>query len=264
MLSMETVVRAARMPALYTNVGAAYRNRFRSYAESDIEVSYHLRNGLDLVAARGPHDLKIINEIWLDRDYAAPGFTPQAGWTILDLGANKGFFATWALVTAPGSHVHCYEPDPRNARCLQQNVRAFGKGATAHNVAVGSAPGELTLFRIGGRAGQGSVYRSRAESRGEIVAEVPVPVVALAELLAPFGRVDLMKIDVEGAEYDILLDSSTTALANVDRIVMEADDVDPGNSGRRLTDLLAGLAERGFELVDQRRTVHFLSRMSRP
>lgn len=260
MPTVGTVGRAARMPLLYKNFPEAFRNRARPYAESDQDVVYRLRNGLDLIAAPGPHDVKIINEIWLDRDYAALGFVPQHGWSIVDLGANKGFFSSWALAEAPTARIHCYEPDPRNFRALCANMQRFSDAASMHQKAIGSSAGSLTLFRLAGRGGQASVFRSRAESRGEIVAEVTVEVASLADLLSGLGDVDLLKIDVEGAEYDILLNSPPDALARVKRIVVEADDFDPANRRRRVNDLLEHLRELGLVLAASRRTVRFLHR----
>lgn len=260
MPTLDTVARAARMPKLYANFGSAYLNRFRPYAESEAEVRYRLRNGVRLTAAPGPHDVKIINEIWLDEDYAAPGFIPTSGWTIVDFGANKGFFATWALTMAPDARIHCFEPDPRNVAALRSNLQPFGGSADVHEVAVGSQAGSLTLFRLAGRAGQASVFRSRAQSRGSVVAEIAVPVVAVGDLLPPLGRIDLLKVDVEGAEYDILLDTPPAALAQVQRVVMEADEVDPAKPSRAVGNLLDHLRGLGFSVAGQRRTVHFLSR----
>jgi len=249
------------MPILYKNFSDAFRNRARPYAESDEEVIYRLRNGLDLVAAPGPHDVKIINQIWLDKGYsAAPDFIPRPGWNIIDLGANKGFFASWALTKSPTSRVHCYEPDPRNFRALQENIKPFAGAATTHQTAIGASAGSLTLFRLAGRAGQNSVFRSRAESRGEIVAEITVKVIALADLLGDLGEVDLLKIDVEGAEYGILLDSPADALARVKRVMVEVDDFDPTNRQRSVNDLLEHLRKLGLILAARRRAVLFLHR----
>jgi hypothetical protein len=41
---------------------------------------------------------------------------------ILDIGANVGSFAAWALGRWPGAHIHCYEPLPDNFVLLQKNL----------------------------------------------------------------------------------------------------------------------------------------------
>lgn len=259
-MDVDTARRAARMPLLYRNVLTAYSNRVRPYRESDRTVVYRLRNGLSLRAAPGPHDVKIINEIWLDADYGAPGFRPQNGWTIIDLGANKGYFASWALSQAPMCRVVCFEPDPRNFDALRANLEPFQDRSRTEQAAVGATRRTLSLYRVAGRAGQASLSRARAESRGRIAARISVPVWPAAEILDEAGDVDLLKVDVEGAEYDILMDSPPEAFRRVRRVALEADAVDPSDPGRRVDDLLRHLAGLGLAERCRRRTVRFLRR----
>lgn len=258
MPSVDTVRRAARMPGLYGNFLTAFRNRARPYFDSDEQVVYRLRNGAELIAAPGPHDVKIINEIWLDGQYAAPGFTPRPGWTVVDLGANKGFYASWVLTQAPGARVVCYEPDPRNFDALTTTTAPFSGSVTLHQAAVGPEAAQLTLYRLAGRPGQASLSESRAVSRGTIVAAVTVDVHPLAEVLA--DPVDLLKVDVEGAEYAILCDSPAHTLEKVARIAVEVDPFDPNNPDRRPGDLFAHLTGCGFAQSGRRGTVHFFER----
>jgi FkbM family methyltransferase len=257
---VRAALRAARMITLYRNFPTAYRNRMRRYLESDKQVTYRLRAGVDLVAAPGPHDVKIVNEIWMNGEYAAPGFVPQIGWTVVDLGANKGFFATWALTRAAAVHVHCFEPDPRNAAALRHNIGPFADQVTVTEAAVGSTAGTLTLHRLAGRAGQASLSASRAASRGQVVREIPVPVVPTASVLSPLGDVDLLKVDIEGGEYAALLDVPAVTFDRVSRIAIEADEFDPADPTRRREDLLAHLAKAGFRTAHRTETVYFLDR----
>jgi FkbM family methyltransferase len=260
MLTTGTVLRASRMPFLYANFVAAYRNRALPYEDAQGHVEYRLRNGLRLIAAPGPHDVRIINEIWIDGEYAVKNFIPEPSWNILDLGANKGYYAAWALTKAPTARVHCYEPDPQNVAALRVNIAPFARCTSVRQAAVGSSAGSLTLFRIAGRGGQGSLYRARASLRGQIVAEVDVPVVSFSEVIKRAGYVDLLKIDVEGAEYDILLDSPPESFDHVQRITVEADPVDPCRSDRRTSDLFRHLTRHGFSQISRKRSVLFLAR----
>ena len=56
----------------------------------------------------------------LDGEYEVPyeAILP----VILDIGANVGSFAAWALKRWPGCHVHCYEPLPDNFVLLKKNL----------------------------------------------------------------------------------------------------------------------------------------------
>jgi hypothetical protein len=64
---------------------------------------------------------------------------------ILDIGANVGSFAAWALKRWPGAHVHCYEPPPDNFALLTRNLGQFaGSSVSLYNFAVG----DPTLTRL--------------------------------------------------------------------------------------------------------------------
>ena len=260
MQQVHKVRRALSMPLTYRNFVTAWFNRLRPTVETDRMVLYRLREGVDLIAAPGPHDVRIINEIWLEREYAFPGFVPEPGWTIVDLGANKGYYTAWALTMAPDARIISYEPDPRTYAILQANLSKFGTAFQTHQCAVGSAAGSLVLFRLAGRPGQASLSKSRALTRGEIVKEIDVEVIPFTDVVADLDHVDLLKIDVEGAEYDIILNSPRDAFDNVHRIAIEADDHDPDNPARPVETLLKHLRDVGYTSASRSGYLWFLSR----
>lgn len=259
-----TIWRAARMPLLYRNFPTAYRNRAMSYAKGgQSEVAYRFWNGTVVHGTDGREEVRIINEIWGDRCYAAPGFVPAPGWTVVDIGANKGIFALWALHQARHDlRLVCYEPSPRSFSYLERNIRRSVPDDMLHNAAVGAVAGDVTLYELVGRSGQSSLIQSKAKAaafRNKIV-ETIVPRVALSDVLAEFGPVDLLKVDAEGAEYEILADSPTEALSEVRRIVMEYDAIDSRDSSRNADDLFRVLATGGFSVREKDDHIAFLSR----
>ena len=60
----------------------------------------------------------IAKEVW---EYDIPGLELETPF-VLDIGANIGAFACWALERWPGAEVNCYEPVPANFDMLRQNV----------------------------------------------------------------------------------------------------------------------------------------------
>ena len=121
----------------------------------------------------------------------------RPGMTVVDVGANLGYYAVIALgCNAPAGRVIAFEPDPANHALLLRNLLPFGDRATARRQAVTAAPGTLTLHRHPDNKGKHSVFAAP-----DLDAGVPVAVTldgALAELGRP--RVDVIKLDVEGAE----------------------------------------------------------------
>ena len=130
---------------------------------------------------------------------AALGRPPR----VLDLGANVGLFAAWAAAHWPGAQITCVEPDAGNLAVLDAARQANGSGWRVIDAAAGAAPGELRF-----EAGRFAV--SRAALPGKDGPDViTVPVVDALELAA--GH-DVLKIDIEGGEWEILADPRLAAL----------------------------------------------------
>jgi FkbM family methyltransferase len=125
----------------------------------------------------------------------------------IDCGANLG--AVTKIMAAGGAEVHAFEPTPDAFAMLQKAV-AHLPSVQCHQQAVLDKPGHLTLYlhmnyaRNPARHSSGSSLfgekRNVDDSRG-----VDVEVIDLAAFIAALNRpVKLLKIDIEGAEYDVL------------------------------------------------------------
>jgi FkbM family methyltransferase len=167
----------------------AWRGEIVRFAGADFRVPGTRRIRLSVVAGNlRMHRL-------LDR-FVAPGAT------VIDVGANIGFNAIHAarLAGARG-RVLAVEPTPDNLEVLRCNLEtARVANVVVAPVAAGRAAGMRNLFVRGPRSAVNSLY---AESCYATVTEVlQVPVVPLDELVD--GIADVVKIDVEGAELDVL------------------------------------------------------------
>lgn len=122
----------------------------------------------------------------------------RPGMTVFDAGANLGYFTLlMAALVGPGGRVHAAEPNPRCAALLRQSVtlNGFDDRVTVHESPLGAAGGAEVVLRVpDGRPMNGHVVPgSGAESlRLRTVDEI------LGE-----GPLDAIKIDVEGAEWEL-------------------------------------------------------------
>lgn len=139
----------------------------------------------------------------------------RPGMVVYDVGANVGFTAVLAarLVGATG-RVVCFEPLPANARQINHNasLNSFSHVAVRQE-ALGTMDGEAA-FKLSAAPTWGMVARAGAAPDAEAgVTRVSVrrldSVVAEAALPAP----DLVKMDVEGAEADVLAGAGRTLAA---------------------------------------------------
>src|SRR6185437_14436606 len=117
--------------------------------------------------------------------------------TIVDVGANLGFFSLAARARYPKAAIHAYEPNPRIQPLLRSNTA--GMEVVIHPEAVGRTDG------IGRLIDDGPSNQARIEVRENGPFNYEVPQVSLAEVLRRTGaRIDLLKLDCEGAEWQIL------------------------------------------------------------
>lgn len=137
----------------------------------------------------------------------------REGDTFFDVGANIG---TVTLPVAATRRAEClaFEPEPRNAARLAENVDLNGlPNVTVIEAALWSAPGTVGLL-AGGPAGTGT--HSVVERGGDGV--TPVPATTIDELSGRGSRPpDVVKLDVEGAELEVLRGAAATLAAGAIR-----------------------------------------------
>ncbi len=193
---------------------------------------------------RGAMDVWSIKETFLDRMYERCGFAIQPGWTVIDIGAGLGDFTLFAAREA-GVRVFAFEPFPESFALLSENVALNRAGnAQVFSEAVGGVGGTLVLDLAGGEPLQ---FQSR---KAEITRPDSQMAVRARSLSDVFNKLklescDLLKLDCEGAEYDILMNAPPAVLSKIGRIVMEYHD--------RITaythhDLIRFLLEKGFRV----------------
>ncbi len=181
-----------------------------------------------------PHVNKVLQGEY-DIDYTAPAPV------VVDLGANVGSFAAWALHKWPNCVVHCYEPLPSNFELLRRNLGAL-EGTRVHlnNCAIGD-PSKTLLFLGQNNCGEASFF-----DLGEQGTE-QVEVVTRSPDCLPKGQV--LKLDTEGSEVDIL---SRMDSIDYDIVLMEFH----GDDKRRAVDaILIDYVLAGGEIMGPHRGI---------
>jgi FkbM family methyltransferase len=169
----------------------------------------------------------------------------RPGDVFVDVGANMGYFSLLAArAVGPGGGVVALEPAPATLAKLRANV-ALNPDANVRTVqaAAGARQARVPFYRAPWNDAESStVFRPRSEPAGEVDA------FPLAQLLseAERTRTRLIKVDVEGAEWDVVAGLAP----EVDRFPAEMEiviEVHPHlGEGRSAASLAAMLAPAGF------------------
>ena len=187
------------------------------------EYTVILTNGLKITLVGNTETRWPLEEIILRDDYEIKGLQPEPPRTILDLGAQIGIFSLYAKILFPQVKVYAYEPYPRYVRLLKKNI-------VRNHFQDSIFPFPLACYSE-------DVVRRKKQGKpltGEKAPEWFYPfnaAVSFAEILAAnrLRAVDLVKMDVEGAEYDILYSLKINDLERIHRLCLEYHDIDTTN-----------------------------------
>jgi FkbM family methyltransferase len=167
--------------------------------------------------------LQTFKEIFMDECYLA-GLERQVphGASVIDIGANAGYFTLFAASRFNDARVFSFEPVPVNYAQLERNrnlnssrkIKCFPK-------AVAGQTGEISLaFDSKDSFTTSATIFAQNDAQRE---HIKVPCITLQQVMDENGinKCDLLKMDCEGAEYDILYNCSPEILRRIDQIAME-------------------------------------------
>jgi FkbM family methyltransferase len=163
------------------------------------------RDGVEVLLRRGCHDWDVFRELFLRdayrRSMAHIAKLPE-GSIVLDLGGNIGCFSLRAAALNPAIRLHSFEPGPPNLRMFRMNLLAnpkLGARIELYPAAVAGRRAEAQWSFDEDNAGASSLYSAPSTATDSV--EVRPFAEVIAALPDPIG---LVKIDIEGAEYDLL------------------------------------------------------------
>ena len=191
-----------------------------------------------LFARLGSTDIRSFNAVFGRRQHAVK--VHEEPRIVLDLGANVGFTTIDLALRFPSATIVAVEPEPDNAHVLRLNTATF---TNVHVVeaAVWRTDGAVSLRDVGhGEWG----FVTDASALGTTVRAI-----SMDTLMAEFGvdEIDLLKMDIEGAEHDILRGDAQW-LDRVRALYVELHATDRSNAAATR----AALARHGLRRVCRR------------
>jgi FkbM family methyltransferase len=172
---------------------------------------------------RGSSDMDAFSQIFAWEEYACLRSVPSPRW-IVDLGANVGYSSAYFLSCFPGARVIAVEPDPENLDFCRRNLAPYGSRVQVVPGAVWSSRTRLALSR--------GTFRDGREWATQVSAvadpEAPVEGYDMPSILEMIGggRIDILKVDIEGSELDVFSHHSSSWLSAVGNICIELHGAD--------------------------------------
>lgn len=171
-----------------------------------------------------PSDHLVVKETWVENVYRITADDLADTGLLVDIGANIGAVSVWGARL--GKRVVAVEPDPDNRRVLSENLSTNlqPEEYTIIACATGPRPGTVDL-----EPGHGhSRIVERATDTSLRVESIPLHEVYTR---ADFPYADVLKIDIEGAEYDLIAATPSDVLRKSAYITLEFDAADDGRFG---------------------------------
>jgi FkbM family methyltransferase len=186
-----------------------------------------LEKGLSLVSGPDEPLINLIKEIFVDDCYRLAELQLRPGEVIVDIGANVGAFALAAARMFPQAPIICVEPAAGAYAFLEKNVRGNHLSQVGTiNAACGASSGEQMLYARQLQKRNPTTWSTfyKMDNYGSVFAPLDkVPVFSLDDLFSTYeiDACGLLKLDCEGAEYEILLNASRLVLSKIRQISME-------------------------------------------
>jgi len=171
----------------------------------------------------------------------------REGMIIVDIGANIGYYSLLAasLVGETG-RVYAFEPEPHNYNLLKRNISANGyTNIEAHQKAVSSKAGKRALY-VGTQSGTHSLFNVRETTTKSVM----VDLVVMDEFFRERKKnVDIVKVDVQGAEMDVLMGMQNVIQNNDHLRLLTEFEPDLTHAEFSLKEYWDRLTEYGFKYI---------------
>ena len=206
-----------------------------------------LRNGLIFSVECLDQNIPTIAEVFEDKVYGnVETLDRAADPVIIDIGANIGSFAFYALQKEPRAKIYAFEPERNNFKALRDSI-ALNKFSQVVpiNKAVAASDGTRTLLINDKESGKNSFFHNKGWQFKE-----EVSCTTLDRIFSDYAidHCSLLKVDCEGAEYEIFESASDETLAHIDSIILEWHPV----ADKSVTDIESRLAKAHMKVVFDR------------
>jgi FkbM family methyltransferase len=230
-----------------------------NYKTINENYSFEIRSFLDDPSNDHNLDYKVIDETWNENVYRIHEYQFKDNAVFLDIGANIGSVSLYVdnfnKVRDEDNKIKVYsiEPEPNNLLLLKENI----KNNPTENITVinNAIWHEQKTVLITNKGGNSSIIDERNDESVEVLA------ITIQDFIDLYGidEIDVVKIDIEGAEFDLMINTPPETLAKIKYITLEFDKSFDGRFGIMVEKLskqfgleILGSPERGGYIYGNR------------
>ena len=243
------------------NVVMTFKNWWTYFSNisglSKAETVCKLRNGAKFIIRPDSFDIRMVKEVYIHKSYHQ--LELNKGDIVVDIGAHIGTFSVMAgYEIGETGRVYAYEPVPTTFDVLKKNIHINSLQNTIQPYKFGisdkTGKKEFYIFKKGDKPlfHSSSFYR---EQSGVIDAElgekIEVECITLKDIfeLNDLDGINVLKVDCEGEEYGILLNTPDRYMKKIDRICMEYHDYLSTDYNHQ--DLINRLSKLGYDVIHE-------------
>ena len=187
-------------------------------------VIFETKTGLNIKIRVNSTDLMALTHVWMIQEYSNSGFDINDSDIVIDIGAHIGLFALFASQFCKQGKIYCFEPIKENYELLVENINSNKiKNIIPFNFAVSKESDSVKIFLNDDYSGHSMFLETnnfvivKSKSLLDIFSENNIQ------------ECNFLKLDCEGAEYDIINSLPSDFLNKIKKSVIEYHlaDTDP-------------------------------------
>jgi len=162
---------------------------------------------------------------------------------VVDIGAHIGYFSVYSSEKAKNGKIFAFEPYTESFKILKNNVDINQiKNVITQNLGVTKTTGKTSLYLKKNFAIGNSIYKNSSTNK-----KIDIKTISLQDIINNnnLQRINFLKLDCEGAEYEILLNLDYQTIQKIDKIVAE---MHPKIENFKVQDVKKFLSSYGFEV----------------
>ncbi len=203
-------------------------------------------HGLKISVTNGWGDKQIIREVFCDKYYNNKYIQLRRIKTMVDLGGHKGYVSLLYTKLVSNIKVVALEPEADNYKHFKKNIQlnSLSKNIKVLKNAVWEKDCTKTFYKTNGFTAGHTLYEKRASKQNNESYDVECLSLQTIMRVSGLKSIDLLKIDVEGAEYNVLFNLNKTILKGIKYIVIECHEIEKDNDKT----MRKFLEKNGFEV----------------